>query len=107
MAYTTHYLRFPSQEIADSKLTEIGYKHTETIDDEAMTYYTVTDQVGDIDIIGEIWNNDGVYDEETFEVITPPTKKDGWHINIILEKSLPGPLEEFLITPENPYRVFA
>jgi hypothetical protein len=65
MAYTTHYLRFPSQEIADSKLTEVGYKRTETIDDETITFYTVTDQVGDIDMVGEIWNDDGVYDEES------------------------------------------
>jgi hypothetical protein len=112
MAYTTHYLRFPSQEIADSKLTEIGYKRTETIDDETITFYTVTDQVGDIDIIGDIWNNDGVYSEpdpETGEmtVITPPTKMEGYHVNIILEGSLPEALQEFIVTPNSPYRVFA
>lgn len=107
MAYTTHYLRFPSQEIADSKLTEVGYKRTETIDDETITFYTVTDQVGDIDMVGEIWNDDGVYDEESGEVITPPTKKDGWHINIILQAGLPEALQEFAVTPNNPYRVFA
>jgi hypothetical protein len=107
MAYTTHYLRFPSQEIADSKLTEVGYKRTETFDDQTMTFYTVTDQVGDIDIVGEIWNDDGVYDEETFEVITPPTKKEGYHINIITSGALPEELQEFVVTPNNPYRVFA
>ena len=107
MAYQTYYLRFESQEEADSKLTEVGYKRTETFDDQTMTFYTVTDQVGDIDIVGEIWNNDGVYDEETFEVITPPTKKDGWHINIILQAGLPNELQEFVVTPQNPYRVFA
>jgi hypothetical protein len=107
MAYTTHYLRFPSQEIADSKLTEVGYKRTETIDDETITFYTVTDQVGDIDIVGEIWNDDGVYDEESGEVITPPTKKDGWHINIICQSTVPPELQEYLVEPQNPYRVFA
>jgi len=109
MSYTTYYLRFNSQEEADTKLTEVGYKHEDTFNEETRTYYAVKDQVGDIDVVGEIYNNDGVY--ETGEdgmpvVVSEPTKKDGWHINVILQGALPEALEEFVVTPANPYRVF-
>lgn len=107
MTYTTYYLRFSSQEEAETKLIEVNYKHTETFDDQEQTYYAVKDQVGDIDIIGDIYNNDGVYDEETFEMITPPTKKEGYHVNIILQSGLPEALQEFAVEPQNPHRVFA
>jgi hypothetical protein len=111
MAYQTYYLRFNSQEEAETKLEEVGYKRTETFDGVEQTFYTVTDQVGDIDIVGEIWNDDGVYEEdsETFEItiVTPPTKMDGWHINIILEESLPEALQPYIVTPQHPHRVFA
>jgi hypothetical protein len=110
--YTTYYLRFTSKRSADSNLTKVGYKHTETLDGESVTYYAVKDQIGDIDIVGEIWNNDGVYSEPDLEtgeitVITPPTKKDGWHVNVILEGELPEGLRNYVVEPQNPYRVFA
>ena len=130
--YQTYYLRFNSQEESETKLTEVNYRHEEeyypetvvlapepdengedvyvietSTEAQTRVWYSVTDQVGDIDIIGDIWNNDGVYDEETFEVITPPTKMDGYHINIILQGGLPEALQEFIVTPNSPYRVFA
>ena len=110
--YTTYYLRFASQEEAETKFTEVNYRHTETFPEEGeQTYYAVRDQIGDIDIIGDIWNDDGVYseDSETAEitVVTPPTKKDGYHVNIILEGALPEALSEFVVEPQNPHRVFA
>ena len=109
--YTTYYLRFASQEEAETKFTVVNYRHTETFEDVEQTYYAVRGQIGDIDIIGDIWNDDGVYseDSETGEitVVTPPTKKDGYHVNIILEGALPEALQEFVVEPQNPYRVFA
>ena len=110
--YTTYYLRFTSQEEAETKFTEVNYRHTETFPEEGeQTYYAVRGQIGDIDIIGDIWNDDGVYseDSETGEitVVTPPTKKDGYHVNIILEGALPEALAEFVVEPQNPHRVFA
>jgi len=39
------------------------------------------------------------------EVITRPTVLDGWHINYVGE--LPEGWEEFVVTPEQPVRVFA
>ena len=110
--YTTYYLRFSSERTAKSKLRQANYEQTETFEGQTHKYYSVTDQVGDIDIVGEIWNNDGVYsdpDPETgeIEVITPPTKKDGYHINIILEGALPEVLQPYVVEPQNPHRVFA
>lgn len=107
MSYTTYYLRFNSKEEAEEKLTEVNYLHEDTFNEEPITYYAVKDQVGDVDVIGEIWNNDGKYNLETGEVITPPTKKDGWHVNIILQAGLPEALQEFVVNPQNPHRVFA
>ena len=109
--YTTYYLRFASQEEADQKLTEVNYLRTYEEDEEVRTFYSVGDIPGGIDIVGEIWNDDGVYetDEETGEisVISEPTKKDGWHVNIILAGPLPSALNPFVVTPQNPRRKFA
>jgi len=110
--YTTYYLRFSSQTEAETKFTEVNYRHTETFEDVEQTYYAVKDQIGDIDIIGDIWNDDGVYSEPDPEngeitLITPPTKMEGYHVNIILEGALPEALQEFVVTPSSPYRVFA
>lgn len=66
-------------------------------------------QPGDIDIIGEIWNNDEVYrvgKKGSHITITPATKKDGYHINITLNGELPEELKEFIVQPSNPRRVF-
>ena len=59
-----------------------------------------------IDNIGTIWNDDGVYDEETGEVITPPTPMAGYHVNYKCDE-LPASLTVYEVTPENPYRKFA
>jgi len=109
--YIPYYLKFASQEEADQKLTEVNYLRTYEEDEEVRTFYSVGDIPGGIDIVGEIWNDDGVYetDEETGEitVISEPTKKDGWHVNIILASDLPEELQEFVVEPETPNRVFA
>ena len=110
MSYITYYLRFNSQEEAETKLTEVGYKHEDTFNEETRTYYAIKDQVGDIDIVGDIYNNDGVYEngEDGFPVVvTEPTKKDGFHVNIILNGELPEELGGYSVEPVNPYRVFA
>ena len=127
MTYTPYYLRFSSQEEAETKLTEVEYRHEEEYHEQIITegepdeygnptfditygeelltrvWYSVTDQVGDIDIVGDIWNDDGTYDEETMEVISPPTKKDGYHINLILAGAPPSALSEFMVSPQNPH----
>jgi len=116
--YIPYYLKFASQEEADQVLTAVNYLRTyeETDPDtgeatEVRTFYTVGDIPGGIDIVGEIWNDDGVYetDEETGEitVVSEPTKKDGWHVNIILASDLPEELQEFVVEPVTPNRRFA
>ena len=111
MKYTTYFLKFSSQVEAETKLDEVGYKVISTLpNNEEVTYYRVTDQVGDIDMVGEIYNNDAVIEiseDGTVTIISPATKLDGWHVNIILEGELPEALQPYVITPQNPYRVFA
>jgi len=88
----THYLRFQDQETWLISATAAGYRVNQS---EVFNYYT---HDWAIDDVGIIYNNDG-------EVITPPTQMDGWHVNIIGE--LPQELNQYLVTPSNPYRVFA
>ncbi len=102
--YTQYFLRFTSKEEAEQKLTEVGYSSTNPETDE--TYYHTPPHTGDIDIIGDIYSNDAVYDEEG-NLVTPATKLDGYHLNIILNVELPEALNEYLVHPELPYRVFA
>ena len=137
--YKTYFLRFATEQEAIAKLTEVNYYRTievtypkkevgeidpetgeplEETDSDSETekviiksYYTVGDIPGGIDIVGEIWNDDGVYetDEETGEisVISEATKKDGWHVNVILASDLPEELQEFVVEPVTPSRRFA
>ena len=58
-----------------------------------------------IDNIGTIWNDDAVYNEETGELITPPTAMDGYHVNYKCDV-LPASLASYEVHPENPYRKF-
>lgn len=108
MAYTTYFLKFSSKEEAEVKLDEVGWKFTNPEDNQ--DYYRVVNCVGDIDIVGEIYNNDVVFgtnDEGIPVVVSEPTKKDGYHVNIILDRELPESLLQFKVDPTNPYRVFA
>jgi hypothetical protein len=57
-----------------------------------------------IDVIGVLYNDDGVYNEEG-EVITPPTVMPGWHINYLGD--LPEGWESYEVSPESPCRIFA
>ena len=108
----TNYLRFPDQSTWESASTEAGFRVNNPVPSESdpevlennwvFNYYT---HDWAIDDVGIIYNNDGVYNEETGEVITPPTQMEGWHVNIIGE--LPPELNEYLVTPSTPYRVFA
>lgn len=57
----------------------------------------------EIDILGRLFNNDAVYDEQG-EMVTRPTEVAGYHVN------LPQPFEPwaaYLVDPTTPRRVFA
>lgn len=110
-SYIPYYLKFSSKEEADIVLADVEYLRSFEEDEQTITYYTVGDTPGSIDIVGEIWNDDGVYetDPETGEltVISEPTKKDGWHVNIILAADLPESLQQYIVEPVTPSRRFA
>ena len=103
--YTTYFLRFATQEEAEQKLTEVGYSTTDPETDQI--HFHTPPHTGALDIIGTIYNNDGVYNEETGEVITPPTAMEGYHVNLILKTQFPYDLRFYLVYPRRPYRVFA
>ena len=57
-----------------------------------------------IDVIGTLYNDDGVYDAEGEEV-TAPTPMVGWHVNYLGD--LPKGFESYEVKPEPPKRIFA
>ena len=73
----------------------------ETGTEEVLVAYTA-DRA--IDVIGTLYNDDGVYDDEG-EVVTAPTKMAGFHVNY--QGPLPDGWEEHEVTPDSPKRVFA
>jgi len=111
----TKNLRFPDQVTWETLGKELGlYTEMEvptpTEEDPAATemqwVWDMQSRTHAIDNIGTIWNNDGVYDEETWEVITPPTPMAGYHVNYKCEE-LPASLASYEVHPETPYRKFA
>ena len=75
----THFLRFPDESAWTAAATEAGF-----ITDDTLAAYT-HDRA--IDVVGEI------------------PELDGWHVNFC--GNLPNGWDEFLVTPNSPYRVFA
>ena len=75
----THFLRFPDADAWTAAATEAGF-----ITDDTLAAYT-HDRA--IDVVGEI------------------PELDGWHINFAGE--LPDGWEEYVVSPEQPVRVFA
>ena len=55
-------------------------------------------------ILGQLTNNDGVYDEETGEVITAPTILEGYHVNTT--EAIEG-ADEYRVSPTVPRVVYA
>lgn len=98
----TTYLRFPSQDVWEQVATAVGVLNV-VEGEEQWAYYT---HEWAVDEIGVIYNDDGVYDPDTGDVITPPTPIPGWHVNFKAE-SLPPDLAAYVVTPASPSRVFA
>lgn len=116
MNYSTYYLKFASEEEMISVFESIGWVKTSQISQEGQEppkYYSMRPEInGDIDVIGTIYNNDGVYEinEDGYPtVVSEATAKDGWHVNILLEGSAPEELTEYILdpAPSTPNRVFA
>ena len=115
--YNTYYLKFASQEEWETKAEEAGYRQQDSV--TGLIYYSVSR--GAIDVIGTLYNDDAVYDDEG-EIVTPATAKEGWHVNIrvipnseiidgetqtIRDISLPEVLNNYIVEPQTPSRVFA
>ena len=122
--YNTYYLKFASQEEWDAKAAEAGYRYEDP--ETGAVHYSVSP--GAIDVVGVIYNDDAVFDEEGV-LVTPATAKDGWHVNIkvrpnpiyvevesenpddpsgiIVDRALPEILNTYIVEPQTPSRVFA
>ena len=57
-----------------------------------------------LDVVGVITRG-GEWDPETGKVLVAPTVLDGWHVNFMGE--LPEDWANYVVTPEQPVRVFA
>ena len=91
-----NFLRFPDESTWTAAATEAGF-----IVDDALAAYT-HDRA--IDVVGKITRG-GEYDPETGEVIIAPTVLDGWHVNFA--GTLPDGWDEYVVSPEQPVRVWA
>ena len=97
----TTYLRFPSQDVWEQAATAVGV--LSVVDgEEQWSYYTHDWAVDDV---GVIYNDDGLYDPDTGDVITPPTPMAGWHVNFKSDKDIDW--SGFPVHPQSPYRKFA
>jgi len=92
----THFLRFPDKQSWITAASEAGF-----MADDTLVAYT-HDRA--IDVVGTITRG-GEYNPETGAVIVAPTVLAGFHVNY--SGVLPTGWEEFLVAPEQPYRVFA
>jgi len=92
----TQFLRFPDADTWTAAASEAGF-----ITGDTLVAYT-HDRA--IDVVGTITRG-GEYNPETGEVIVAPTVLAGFHVNY--SGVLPSEWEKFLVTPEQPYRVFA
>jgi len=91
-----NFLRFPDADAWTVAATDAGF-----ITDDTLVAYTHTHA---IDVIGTI-SIGGTYDPETGDVITLPTVLDGWHVNY--QGDLPDAWEQYVVSPEQPVRVWA
>lgn len=99
----TTFLRFPDESIFRTEAFIAGL-YNEPVGDDPGGYICYTHDHA-MDIVGTIYNDDAVIDPDTGEVITPATPMDGWHVNY--KGELPTNWDQFLVNPQDPYRIFA
>lgn len=93
----THFLRFTDAVTGMKALDDAGLLNVD------LGFITAS-HTHALDVVGTITRG-GEYDPETGEVIVAPEVLDGWHVNFAGE--LPDGWEEFVVSPADPYRVFA
>jgi len=92
----TQFLRFPDADAWTAAASEAGF-----ITGDTLVAYTHDHA---IDVVGTI-SRGGEYDPETGDVIVAPTVLAGFHVNYVGD--LPETWAEYVVAPEQPYRVFA
>ena len=97
-----NFLRFPNESAWTAAATAAGF-FSEPDEDGNTTLAAYTNNHA-IDVVGTITRG-GEYDPETGDVIVAPEVLDGWHVNFA--GVLPEAWAEFVVTPADPYRVFA
>lgn len=97
--YQDFYLRFTNEAEANAVLYTAHQAVTDEEGNEIAPAYT-TPNYANIDVLGVLYNDDAVLDEEG-DVVTPATPIDGWHVNV---RAVPGEdaaaLEPFRVDPE-------
>ena len=104
--YTDYYLKFPDEATANSVLYRIEGAVEEDLENniEAQPGYQVPNYTN-IDILGIIYEEQEITDPEN---PPEPIPMDGWHVNIrLVEGEDSTSLVPYMITPENPRRVWA
>ena len=99
------FFRFTDEASWLTAARDAGFLVTVT-DDDGVASETLQAYTHDhaIDVIGTLYNDDAVYDEEG-EVVTPATVMAGFHVNFL--GTLPEGWVAYEVTPEQPKRVFA
>jgi len=110
-----YYLKFASEEEAKSVL--YTQEMTQEFNEETMesVEVPVLDEEGNevftpnftnISVIGVMYNDDAVLDEEG-EVVTPATAKEGWHVNVLaLDEEDVSNIEAYSVNVTTPSRVW-
>ena len=105
MSTETIYLRFTNEAewITNAKAAGLYVVDPDT-ETELLKAYT-SDHA--IDVVGKLYNDDGVYGEDEngdLVVVTPPTELPGWHINF--RGDIPEDWKQYEVQPDPPKRVF-
>ena len=109
-----YYLKFDTKETMETLFESLGWKHSVEYDEEITEFYAWfnsdhNNNIGTIDIIGEMWVEPVLSDEfnedGTRDVVTEAEKIDGYHVNITTDLELPSELVEYLVSPATPKRL--
>ena len=99
------YFRFTDESAWVTAAKAAGFYTTitdeEGVESEVLQAYTAERA---IDVIGTLYNDDGVYNKEGEEV-SAPTAMAGFHVNYLGD--LPEGWDAYEVTPEQPKRIFA
>ena len=97
---TGPFFRFPDEATGMAAIEAAGF--TSTDEDGNVTILQASHDWA-LDVIGPIYRG-GSYDEEG-KVIEPPVLLNGWHVNYV--GPLPDGWDQYIVTPDQPVRVFA